>query len=416
MFSKADTSLHKSTIVCDSVCHAKPSATQAHLGFFTQVKDFFTKIFNTADWPPRWHCGSWTDFHGWLYILSDVAIWAAYFAIPLLLIRIIKRRKDIIPFPKILWLFIAFILFCGTTHLIDALIFWWPAYRLSALVRFLTAIISVTAVFALYKILPMVYQLRTADQLEAEIEERKKAEQEARNQQILKQSAEELMAKKDEFMSIASHELKTPITSVKANLQLLEAMVDKGYDANTLAPFVKKTTLQVDKLTGIIQDLLDVTKIQAGKLELFKTDFNLRELINECIDESRPVNDKHVIEIKGDTGLMLHADRNRVEQVVCNLLTNAFKYAPAAPEIEIEYHHLTDSGKVRISVTDKGIGIPEDKVDHVFDRFYRVEDSTKYFAGVGLGLYISSEIVKRHDGQIGVNSVPGQGSTFWFVI
>jgi signal transduction histidine kinase len=143
---------------------------------FHQIKDFFSKILNTNDWPPRWYCGNWTNFHGWLYILSDVSIWAAYFAIPFLLIRLIIKRKDI-PFNKVFWLFITFILLCGLTHLIDAIIFWWPAYRLSALIRFITAIVSIFTVYALYKILPLVFTLRTVTELEAEINKRRVIEE-----------------------------------------------------------------------------------------------------------------------------------------------------------------------------------------------------------------------------------------------
>jgi len=401
--------------VCDSACHTgSPVAKASTAGFFTQVKEFCTHLFSTADWPPRWHCGSWSDFHGWLYILSDLTIWAAYFAIPVLLIRIIKKRTDI-PFPGILWLFIAFILLCGTTHLVDAVIFWWPAYRLSALVKMITGIISIITVFALYKILPMVYNLRTVDQLEAEIEERKKAEEEARHQQILKQSAEELMARKDEFLSIASHELKTPITSAKVNLQLLEMMTEKDDALQSISPLVKKAGGQIDKLTRIIHDLLDVTKIQAGKLELFKTDFNLMELVRECADQSRGIDGKHDILIQGSTDIVVNADRNRLEQVISNFLTNAIKYSPGNTEIRVAVDRL-DDGSTKVSVTDEGIGIPEDKLAMVFDRFFRVEDTSRQFPGVGLGLFISSEIVKRHDGEIGVNSALGKGSTFWFTI
>src|ERR1041384_4019190 len=100
-----------------------------------QVWEFFRGLFSTTQWPPRWYCGSWSDFHGWLYIISDIVIWAAYFLIPVFLVRFILSRKDF-PFPKTIWLFVAFILFCGATHLIDALIFWVPVYRFSALVRF----------------------------------------------------------------------------------------------------------------------------------------------------------------------------------------------------------------------------------------------------------------------------------------
>ena len=415
MIAKAHPALTKPNMVCDSLCHSTATAgkhTSASL--FSQIGDFFSKIFNTADWPARWHCGNWSDFHGWLYILSDVSIWAAYFAIPFLLFRILKERKDI-PFSRIFWLFIAFIMLCGTTHLLDAIIFWWPAYRLSALIRLATGIVSIFTVYALYKIIPIIHKLRTLDQLEAEIEERKKAEQQARHQQLLKQTAEQLMMKKDEFMSIASHELKTPITSVKASLQLLQRMADKNEALAQVSPFVDKAAKQVNKLTGLINDLLDVTRIQAGKLELTTTDFNLNAMVNECVEYCQVEDNKHAVKIEGDPKLMVHADRNRLEQVLCNLLTNAFKYSPKNEEVTVTFN-ATDDEHVKISVNDNGIGIPADKLENIFDRFYRVENTSQYFPGVGLGLYISSEIVKQHKGQIGVDSVFGKGSTFWFTV
>jgi hypothetical protein len=106
-----------------------------------EFKEFIEKFFNTSSFTARWHCGKWSEFHGWLYILSDVAIWAAYFTIPIILIRFIRRKKNL-PFRRIFWLFGAFILACGATHLIDAIIFWFPIYRISAFVRLLTALIS----------------------------------------------------------------------------------------------------------------------------------------------------------------------------------------------------------------------------------------------------------------------------------
>jgi len=400
--------------VCDSLCHSGASLhKQVNAGLYAQVIDFFSKIFNTADWPARWHCGIWSDFHGWLYILSDVSIWAAYFAIPVLLFHILSKRKDI-PFTRIFWLFIAFIMLCGTTHLLDAVIFWWPAYRLSALVRLATGIVSVFTVYALYKILPLVHRLRTLDQLEAEIEERKKAEQEARHQQLLKQSAEELMAKKDEFMSIASHEPKTPITSVKASLQMLQRIAGRNDSLQQAAPFIDKAARQVNKLTDIVNDLLDVTRIQAGKLELEKTNFNLLEMVNECVEYCL-TDGKHTLEVVGDDKLEVYADRNRLEQVLCNLLTNAFKYSPENTAVVV-YFEKNGDGTVKIAVNDNGIGIPADKLENIFDRFFRVENNSRYFSGIGLGLYISSEIVKQHQGQIGVDSIFGKGSTFWFAI
>jgi len=415
MIENAIKNLQHKAVVCDSSCVSKTAVHHVNASLGDQLVTFFSKIFNTSDWPPRWYCGNWSDFHGWLYIVSDVAIWAAYFAIPVLLFRIVNKRKDILPFSKIFWLFIAFIMLCGTTHLIDAIIFWWPAYRLSALVRFATAIISIFTVFALFKMLPVIFNLRTLDQLQAEIEERKKAEQEARDQQILAEAAKELMAKKDEFMSIASHELKTPITIVKTSLQLLHRITDKNESLQHVNPFIEKSEKQINKLTGIVNDLLDVTRIQGGKLELIKSHFALTELVKECVENCLMDNNSYSIQVSGDPELMVYADRNRIEQVLSNILTNAMKYSPENKMITLAFGKYKD-GLTKISITDNGIGIPEEKIGNVFDRFFRVENTSQYFSGVGLGLYISSEIVKRHNGEIGVNSVYGKGSTFWFTI
>lgn len=142
-----------------------------------QVLDFFKKLFDTSDWPPRWHCGNWTDFHGWLYIVSDLLIWSAYFAIPLVILKFISKRVDA-KFVRIYFLFAAFILACGSTHLLDAITFWYPAYRLNALVRFFTGVISWVTVFSIIRILPAAMSLRSHAELEREITERKRVEEE----------------------------------------------------------------------------------------------------------------------------------------------------------------------------------------------------------------------------------------------
>ena len=140
-----------------------------------QVSEFFEQLFRVDDWPARWYYGNWSGFHGWLYIVSDLAIWAAYFIIPVLLIPLIKKKSHL-PLPTVFWLFGAFIIFCGLTHLFDAIIFWWPAYRLSAMLLFITAIISWITVITIYKYLPFALSLKTDKGFETELLERKKSE------------------------------------------------------------------------------------------------------------------------------------------------------------------------------------------------------------------------------------------------
>lgn len=140
-----------------------------------QITEFFEKLFRADSWPTRWNCGTWTDFHGWLYICSDLAIWAAYFVIPIFLFQFIKKKPNI-PLPTVFWLFGAFIIFCGLTHLMDAIIFWWPDYRLSATLRFITAVVSWITIVAIYKYIPTALSLKTSKDFEAELIERKKSE------------------------------------------------------------------------------------------------------------------------------------------------------------------------------------------------------------------------------------------------
>lgn len=137
-----------------------------------QFTDFFKQLFDTSDWPPRWHCGEWSDFHGWLYIGSDVAIWLAYFIIPVIIILFIQRRPDV-PFLPVFWLFGAFIILCGATHIIDAVIFWWPGYRVSAVVRFVTAIVSFVTVLALIRDLPKLLDIKSPTENKRENEKLK---------------------------------------------------------------------------------------------------------------------------------------------------------------------------------------------------------------------------------------------------
>ena len=133
--------------------------------------DFLSNLFNTSGFPPRWHCGLWTSGHGWLHILSDLSIWAAYYTIPLILLHFVHRRRDV-PFRGIFLLFGAFILACGTTHLLDAVMFWWPAYRLGGVVKLATAIVSWATVLALVPIIPTALALRSPKELDQEIQRR----------------------------------------------------------------------------------------------------------------------------------------------------------------------------------------------------------------------------------------------------
>ena len=205
----------------------------------------------------------------------------------------------------------------------------------------------------------------------------------------------ESQKKKDEFIGIASHELKTPLTSVKAYLQVLEKIEDKYPNKE----YVQKTLNNVNKLQQLIYDLLDVSKIQSGQLHLDINEFDIDSLIDETISSFQIVSIDHTIIRRGDRlNKTISADRQRIEQVLMNLLSNAVKYSPDAKEV-IVYTSITDA-EVIIKIRDFGIGIPEEERDKIFDRFYRTKGMSVLISGFGLGLYICRDIIQRHHGEI----------------
>jgi two-component system sensor histidine kinase/response regulator len=219
--------------------------------------------------------------------------------------------------------------------------------------------------------------------------------------------------KKDEFISIASHELKTPLTSVKGYMQLLGRSIDKG-DMEKVKNHLAKAQVQLEKLNELIADLLDISKIESGKLKFNKKYFMVEQLLDNVTDIIHQGNPEFRITRKGKVQQEVYADEMRIEQVIINFLTNAIKYSPGTREIEININMEDD--KLYLGVRDFGIGIAPEQQKHVFDKFYRVEETAIHFQGLGIGLYISAEIVRRHGGQIGVKSTMGEGSEFYFII
>ena len=221
---------------------------------------------------------------------------------------------------------------------------------------------------------------------------------------------------RDEFISVASHELKTPMTTLKASLQILERMMTTEKDSPMLPVFLNKASSSLVKLSGLTDDLLNVSRLEKGQLVLKKSLFNVYEMVKENVENLQFVN-KHMdtVTISGVRDVSIMADKYRVEQVLANLLNNAVKYSPSSSRIDIAIE-LTEPDSVKVSVRDYGIGIPEEKQQSLFDRYYRVDHSGNQYSGLGLGLYISNSIITKHNGTIGVHSQPGEGSTFWFIL
>lgn len=387
--------------------------------------DFFTNLFNTDGFPARWYCGTWSSGHGWLHILSDIGIFGAYTAIPVVLAYFILRRRDI-PFPSIMWLFVAFIFACGFGHLIEAIIFWQPVYRLSGVVKFATAIVSWATVLALVQIVPQVLHFPGLAKLNNEL--RKEVDERARIESALRESEtklERLLASerdarsdaeranriKDEFLSTVSHELRTPLNAILGYSQLLQRGEVSASEQEGLAVIERNAKAQAQ----IIEDLLDMSRIIAGKVRLDTKTVDLASIIESSIATVQPAADAKGIRLQSvldpKAGPIL-GDSGRLQQIVWNLLTNAVKFTPKGGRVQISLKRI--NSHVELHISDTGQGITPDFLPFVFDRFRQADSSTaRVHTGLGLGLSIVKHLVELHGGTVQAVS-PGrdQGSTF----
>jgi PAS domain S-box-containing protein len=228
-------------------------------------------------------------------------------------------------------------------------------------------------------------------------------------QELNSQAVQELSDKKDEFLSIASHELKTPLTSIKASIQLIARAISAD---NKVSKFAVKASEQLLRLERLIADLLDVSKINSGRLVYNNTVFYFREMLEEVVQSIQNTTYTHKIIIARSDKVIVLGDRFRLEQVIYNFLSNAIKYSPEADKVIVS-SEVKDNNLI-FSVQDFGIGIAQENFSKTFDRYYRVDDTAMRFQGLGLGLFISAEIIKRHKGHFWVESESGKGSTFLF--
>jgi signal transduction histidine kinase len=217
--------------------------------------------------------------------------------------------------------------------------------------------------------------------------------------------------RKDEFISIASHELKTPLTTIKAYVQLLERIT---LDA-TSKSYVERTLFQVNKLDSLITDLLDISRIESGKMKLEKKKFSFEPMLSSILDMAKQTYPEFTFERKGNASVEVFGDEIRLEQVLINFISNSVKYSAERKQVCIETQ-VTDENKLHVSVKDFGIGIPKQYQSKLFEKFFRVEEGTGHTQGLGIGLYICAEILQRHNCEYGVHSEPAEGTTFYFSI
>ena len=223
----------------------------------------------------------------------------------------------------------------------------------------------------------------------------------------------EIERRKDDFLSIASHELKTPLTTVKGYVQMMNRYMPEN-TSDKFKGIVEKTDVYVNRLNDLLTELLDVSRIQTGNIELHKEIFDFDKVVHETIDDIQRATKTHHITIKGTTTNEYRGDESHIVQVISNLVANAIKYAPESPEIQVYLSLVSDY--LKVSVTDYGMGISQEDQKKIFDRFFRVGEIQQRFPGMGIGLYVCDQIIKNHGGSLWVESEKGKGSTFSFTL
>ncbi|MES2774882.1 MAG: ATP-binding protein [Bacteroidota bacterium] len=235
----------------------------------------------------------------------------------------------------------------------------------------------------------------------------------------IQEELEQTEQRRADFIKMVSHELKTPVTSIKGYVQLL-MMILKEEKIELFRSDINNSLFRIDhqvsRLTGLITEMLDLSRIEAGKLELKNELFNLTELVNEAVEDITHTNPKHTVNLYPEFPCNIYGDRGKIEQVVINIVTNAIKYSANGDKIDIWIRKANDN-MVEVSIKDYGIGIDKEEHKKIFERFYRVNGKLEEtYAGFGIGLFLANEIIERHNGSINIESEKGKGAVFTFTL
>ena len=370
--------------------------------------DFLLKLFDTRDFPARGHCGRWTDGHGWLHIGSDLAIFGAYIAIPIVLGYFVLRKRDV-PFQRIFILFAVFIVACGSTHLLEAIIFWKPVYRLSGTVKFVTALASWGTVLALVPVVPKALALQSPEALAREVERRTAELKQSRME--LHQTNLALQAKNEEleqFVFTVSHDLKSPLVTSSGFLDALQEDLKLG-DSVGVADAVARLERANRRMTLLTDDLLQLSRV--GRVKGQPVMLEARAVIKEATDELSELLKEAQAKVEVAPDLPgIYADHKQLVQVIQNLVTNAIKHACREPGRTIHIGGYADADATGLFVRDSGPGIDPRDQQRIFELFER---SNTEVPGTGVGLTIVAKIAKVHGGKAWVESKLGDGATFW---
>jgi len=400
-----------------------------------------SNFFAIAGFEPHGHCYLWEPRLTSLSVIADTLIGISYVVISGILVYFVHRTRRDIPFHWVFLAFGGFIIACGGTHFMDVLLVWVPAYWASGYVRLITAAASVATAMALPLTMPRIFrtiesarlseerkrQLEATNKaLENEIAERKIIQRELlESRNLLEKKTRELEAAlvraesadraKSALLSTVSHEMRTPLSSIIgfSNLMLNRANLpaEKSREYNTAV------NTEARRLAALVDDFLDLQRLESGRQVFHFQAIDLGDLIRDTVSKQHFGDDhRYTFTLKLEPTAQVHADADRIRQVMVNLLSNAVKYDPDGGEIVI--HLRQDRQQVIVSVQDHGLGIPREEQDGLFERFYRGSAAEHLrIRGTGLGLALCKEIMQAHKGRVWVESAgANQGSTFSFAL
>ncbi|HRW53742.1 MAG TPA: response regulator [Phycisphaerae bacterium] len=380
-------------------------------------------LFDTSDFPPRWQCGQWSSALGWVHIVSDIAIFAAYITIPLILAFFIRKRSDL-PFPRVFWLFVAFIVLCGLTHLMEAAIFYWPAYRIAGLLKIATAAISLLTSIALLRTVPKALQFKGPSELRRIVDEQTHALRQANNslenanRRLVeaKENAESACRSKSKFLANISHEIRTPMTAILGFTELLA-------DQRNIDPSARDAITTVERngrhLLAVVNDILDLAKIESNELRIESIPTSPAELIrdvcmlHDCHAARKGVRLRHEISHRIPPGVTI--DAARLRQILSNLIANAIASTDSGVIlIRAEAKSIRGVDHLCIDVADSGRGLSKAEKSRVFEPFGPEDTPVMNQSGAtGLGLTVSHRLAQLMGGSLRlVRSAIDEGSLF----
>lgn len=362
-------------------------------------------LFDTSDFPARWHCGNWTTLHGTTHIVADAAIAGAYAMIPLALVSYwwVKRRE--VAFPRLFWLFAAFILSCGSTHLVEAILFYQPVYRFSALLKVVTATVSWVTVLALLRIAPRAMQLPGLSRANEELHE----------QLAATRAAEEALARSNEalasFTGLVSHDLRNPLHNATLAGEIAREALERG-DRERAALYLKRADDSLRQMTALVAELHKEAMLNPASQPM--EPLSLNSVVESAKIHMAPLILESGAKIRCEDLPEVRGQRTMLVQLFINLFENAIKYRSGEVPVITVSGARGDDGHVVVRVVDNGLGIPELERERIFQPGHRGE-GTSHLPGSGLGLAFCRRILAAHGGDISVTDVPGVGSAFELV-